>query len=103
MGRINTKRICYSVQNLETEVTKKTKLFYKVPKLEEDDSCEIRYVVKFEEHPFMNSRFVTGEGEQVYGGTGTWQFEKEYYTQGKFWVGSGSDFDIEEKDKDLEE
>ncbi|CAI2379105.1 unnamed protein product [Moneuplotes crassus] len=76
-------KVNYSITNLETEVTKKTKISYKIPKLEEEDSCEVRYIIKYEEHPYMNSKVVNMENSSVIKDSEEWQyqFEKEYYTQ----------------------
>jgi len=56
LGKVD--KIMYEIHNLESDVTKKQIMKYKLPELDEEDTWFMRIVIKYADHPYVNSRLI---------------------------------------------
>jgi len=70
-------KVIYSVSNMESEVRDKPFKHFTLPKLEADDSCQLQYLVKYQNHAYINlkSKAMGGQDCKSF----KYQFEKEYF------------------------
>ena len=58
-------KVMYSVTNLQTEVTQRENIHYEIPELEPEDGCFVRYVIQYDEHPYINIKGLTKEKSEL--------------------------------------